>query len=294
MNIQYTITLLPILALLNGGCASTQPTQHLVDARDAYAEAASGQANQLVPAEVHDAKVSLEEAERAHARAPGSEKEKHLAYIAYRRAVLSMVLARGAEADRETVKASEEYDKRLLAQRDASREGFDVARKDLAQSQTALGRQELALASERQARSEAERIAASALETLSAVASIKSNDERVVITLSGEVLFKSDHADLLPLAKDRLDKVAAVLVQQSEGSRITVEGHTDSRGSDMHNATLSSERARSVRDYLIAQGVDATRIAAVGKGEDRPIASNTTPEGRANNRRVEIIIAPQT
>ena len=45
----------------------------------------------------------------------------------------------------------------------------------------------------------------------------------------------------------------------------------------MHNATLSSERARSVRDYLIAQGVDATRIAAVGKGEDRPIASNTTP-----------------
>ena len=224
MNIQYTITLLPILALLNGGCASTQPTQHLVDARDAYAEAASGQANQLVPAEVHDAKVSLEEAERAHARAPGSEKEKHLAYIAYRRAVLSMVLARGAEADRETVKASEEYDKRLLAQRDASREGFDVARKDLAQSQTALGRQELALASERQARSEAERIAASALETLSAVASIKSNDERVVITLSGEVLFKSDHADLLPLAKDRLDKVAAVLVQQSEGSRITVEG----------------------------------------------------------------------
>ena len=67
-------------------------------------------------------------------------------------------------------------------------------------------------------------------------------------------------------------------------------GHTDSQGSDAINNPLSKDRADAVRDYLVAQGVPATRISTVGRGEHQPIADNTTAEGRAKNRRVEIFL----
>jgi outer membrane protein OmpA-like peptidoglycan-associated protein len=71
-----------------------------------------------------------------------------------------------------------------------------------------------------------------------------------------------------------------------------VEGHTDSQGTDAHNLDLSQRRAESVRAALLARGYDASRVQAVGIGEARPVADNNTAEGRANNRRVEIIIQP--
>jgi outer membrane protein OmpA-like peptidoglycan-associated protein len=72
---------------------------------------------------------------------------------------------------------------------------------------------------------------------------------------------------------------------------MVVEGHTDSQGSDDLNLKLSEDRAAAVRDYLVSRGVAADRLSAVGVGEKRPIADNTSAEGRANNRRVEIVIA---
>ena len=71
-------------------------------------------------------------------------------------------------------------------------------------------------------------------------------------------------------------------------SRFTVEGHTDSVGSNSLNQKLSEERANSVRDFLINEGIDASRLEAVGYGEERPIATNNTRAGRTQNRRVEI------
>jgi outer membrane protein OmpA-like peptidoglycan-associated protein len=73
-----------------------------------------------------------------------------------------------------------------------------------------------------------------------------------------------------------------------------VEGHTDSQGKAEDNHTLSVNRANAVRDYLVAHEIAADRIAAIGFGEERSIADNSTPEGRANNRRVEIVIKPGT
>ena len=70
---------------------------------------------------------------------------------------------------------------------------------------------------------------------------------------------------------------------------IEVQGHTDDRGNDSHNMTLSDARAQSVREYLIAQGIDAARLTARGYGETTPIESNRTASGRAANRRVEFI-----
>jgi len=71
-------------------------------------------------------------------------------------------------------------------------------------------------------------------------------------------------------------------------ARFTVEGHTDSQGRATTNQKLSDSRANSVRDFLIAQGIGASRLSAVGYGEDKPIAPNTTRDGRKQNRRVEI------
>ena len=75
-----------------------------------------------------------------------------------------------------------------------------------------------------------------------------------------------------------------------EGFSFSVEGHTDSLGPEELNRDLSQRRAQSVEDYLAAAGIDEARIVSVGFGEDRPIASNATPEGRAQNRRVDLVL----
>jgi outer membrane protein OmpA-like peptidoglycan-associated protein len=111
----------------------------------------------------------------------------------------------------------------------------------------------------------------------------------MVITLSGSVLFASNQSTLLPEARTRLDQVAAVLLTTRE-RHITIEGHTDSQGTDSHNMDLSQRRADSVRNYLVQKEYGSDLIQANGMGEGRPIADNTNAEGRANNRRVEIII----
>lgn len=109
------------------------------------------------------------------------------------------------------------------------------------------------------------------------------------VTLSGEVSFAFDSAALTPAAEVTLDDVAQRLREHTD-VRIRIEGHTDSRGSAQYNLRLSEQRAQAVLDYLQSQGVDSTRMSAVGHGEERPVASNDTDEGRALNRRVEIDI----
>jgi len=145
------------------------------------------------------------------------------------------------------------------------------------------------LHAEQEARAAAEKRAADAQAALAKLAEVKEEPRGTVITLSGSVLFASNRAVLLPAARSRLDQVAAVLLSTRE-SRITIEGHTDSRGSDSYNLALSQRRADAVRNYLVQQDYESDLIHAHGLGEGRPIANNATVEGRANNRRVEIII----
>ena len=102
-----------------------------------------------------------------------------------------------------------------------------------------------------------------------------------------EVNFEFDSAQLTSNARSVLNGVAERLVSNPD-VRVSIEGHTDSRGSDEYNKNLSQERAESVASYLASQGVDANRMRAVGYGEERPIASNETEEGRFQNRRVEL------
>lgn len=128
-------------------------------------------------------------------------------------------------------------------------------------------------------------------ESLARLAAVKEEQRGLVITLSGSVLFPSDQATLLPEAQTRLGQVSAALLATKERN-IVVEGHTDSRGSENHNIDLSQRRADAVRSYLVSQGYESDRIQAHGMGKSRPVANNGNAEGRANNRRVEIVVEP--
>lgn len=101
-----------------------------------------------------------------------------------------------------------------------------------------------------------------------------------------EVNFASGSAELLPESRERLDGVVEYMTHKTS-ARIEIAGHTDNVGSAKTNKALSLKRAQAVRTYLIEQGIDGDRIEAVGYGDERPIASNNTPEGRRQNRRIE-------
>lgn len=105
-----------------------------------------------------------------------------------------------------------------------------------------------------------------------------------------DVLFATDSATLRPEATNDLNNAARII--NSLGSvRIVVEGHTDATGSEAYNQQLSQRRADSVKRYLVQRGVSASRLATRGFGESRPQATNTTKEGRRQNRRVELRLA---
>ncbi len=198
-----------------------------------------------------------------------------------------------AEVDRE-LENKENLMKSRVSELEARAEELRTEKEDLtakrADLQASLAEKDAALESERDAREAAEERAREALESLEEIAKVKAELEETVITLSGSVVFEFGTAKLLPIAKTKLSEVAAALVAQGDTKRIVVEGHTDSKGSSSFNDRLSQNRADAVRSYLVSQGVDSNRIVAVGRGEAEPVASNTTPEGRANNRRVEIVL----
>lgn len=106
-----------------------------------------------------------------------------------------------------------------------------------------------------------------------------------------DVLFEFDSARLTAADKLRLDKIATRLKAEAPSARLSVTGHTDSRGSDAYNQKLSERRAHSVTDYLVESGIARSSFVAVqGAGETQPVADNNTADGRAMNRRVEIRI----
>ena len=115
------------------------------------------------------------------------------------------------------------------------------------------------------------------------------SDRGLVITL-GDVLFDTAQASLKNGSSNHLDKLALFLNNYPERTA-QIEGHTDEVGSDAANMLLSQRRADTVKAFLVAQGIAGSRLNASGKGEGVPLASNATAEGRAQNRRVEVIIA---
>lgn len=283
------------------GCAATNPSAELVDARRAYDEARHSEALNYAPDKVLSAKQALDRAEGAYQDSPGSFEEKSLAYVAQRKSQYAVTYGKYEKDRRDQGEAEQAYrDTQDRMRRNAEQQATDAqrslaatwdnlnqARRDLTDQKQ---KSQAELETEKAARVKAEQSAAAAVASLSKIASIKEEQRGVVITLDGQVLFVTGKAELLPIARDRLNQVAKSLKELDNDKLVSVEGYTDSRGSDDTNMKLSQDRANAVKDYLISQGVKADKVRALGKGKQNPIASNDTPEGRANNRRVEIVI----
>jgi len=181
-----------------------------------------------------------------------------------------------------------------LATTSAENAAAAKAAKDLEKTQAEIANKaKTDLAIEQKARLDADKRTAEAQAALAKLAAVKEEERGLVITLSGSVLFASGKSALLPAAQNRLNQVADALMATKERSLI-VEGHTDSQGSSSSNQDLSQQRANAVRSYIISRGYPGDLITAQGIGEDRPVANNASTEGRANNRRVEIIIVGNT
>lgn len=266
------------------GCGSTPPAE-LVSAREAYRHVSVGEAGKVAPAEVHVAGLALAKAEKAYKDEDDAFRIRDLAYIAQRKAELAGAIASITVQQKGQADANKTFV-------DTQGKVLDQAKGDLSATQTALVETARVAAEAEKDKLAAEQRARDAQAALARLAAVKEEPRGVVITLSGSVLFASNQTVLLGAARTKLDQVAEVLLTTRERN-ITVEGHTDSQGSDSHNMTLSQGRADAVRNYLIERGYEPDRIQAHGLGEGTPIADNGNAEGRANNRRVEIIIAPE-
>lgn len=123
--------------------------------------------------------------------------------------------------------------------------------------------------------------------------SVVRNGDNITLNMPGNITFATDSSDLSPAFFDVLTSVGKVM-EEFDKTVVEVAGHTDSTGSDSYNLQLSQRRAASVASYLQTRGVSSQRVITVGVGEARPIADNSTAEGRAANRRVEITMVPVT
>jgi outer membrane protein OmpA-like peptidoglycan-associated protein len=123
--------------------------------------------------------------------------------------------------------------------------------------------------------------------------SVTRTGNQIILNMPSDITFATDQDSVKPEFYSVLNSVALVLKKYNQ-TLVDVFGHTDSTGSDQHNFDLSQRRALSVANYLSAQGVDSRRFSVTGFGESRPIASNATAQGRAQNRRVEIQLSPLT
>jgi len=120
---------------------------------------------------------------------------------------------------------------------------------------------------------------------------VQRQQDTLLVNFKSDVLFDTGSAIVKPRGNEELARVAKVLTQYPE-TTILVAGYTDSTGSEQANEALSQRRAENVKNVLIGQGVATVRMTVIGYGESNPVASNDTPEGRMQNRRVTLTITP--
>jgi outer membrane protein OmpA-like peptidoglycan-associated protein len=251
-SLRFTFTLVG-LPLLVVACGSA-PTKELQTARDAYNRISKSETAEINPLGTREAQQALQNAERAHKDDPGSDKERAYSYIATRRAEIATSQSDQIQAVRDRERADASYQAQL----------------------------------EQQLRAKGQQLRDAQVASKDAQAGMHQQGENLIVSLSG-IFFNTGGAELSENAKQRLDLVAQAL-QQHPNRNIAIEGYTDNRGSSTKNQTLSQERADAVKQYLISKGIEAERLDSVGKGESNPIASNDTAQGRADNRRVDIVI----
>jgi OmpA-OmpF porin, OOP family len=260
------VILVGATAIVLAACASApQRSEQLEQARaqiqtlsqDPLAQQAAGR-------DLEAARKSLQQAEIALQQKQPLATVDHFAYLARRHAEAGEARVSEAHSRQEVARAQEDRSKILMDAR--SREAQNAqAQSQSTQAQLASAQQQLA--------------------DLQA----KKTDRGMVVTL-GDVLFDTGQATLKPGANLALNRLATFLSANPQ-TKIIIEGHTDSRGSDEYNEVLSERRARAVATELMSRGLSADQLQTLGRGKGYPVASNDTPEGRQRNRRVEIVFS---
>jgi outer membrane protein OmpA-like peptidoglycan-associated protein len=279
--------------------------QQLRQAEDAYRQK---QSRSTVEAAAREAAQTAEES-RVMAVKQKAEEEAQAQAAAEKRAAEDRAARAREEADAQTrarVEAEAAQAQAEAAKAEAQRATEEAVRQQAAAEKAkaeALAQQQ-ALAAEaataRQAAAESDKLREQAekekqemrarlLQQLNSVLATRDTARGLIANMS-DVLFKSGSYELMPGARERLAKVSGIVLAYP-GLRLAVEGHTDSIGSDEYNRKLSELRANAVRDYLIQQAIAADAISATGFGKGEPVASNDTPEGRQQNRRVELVVS---
>jgi outer membrane protein OmpA-like peptidoglycan-associated protein len=269
-----------VLATGLAGCATASPPRELLTARSSYDHAQHSVAAKSDPADLDTALKAMNAAEKSFQDEGDTQHTRDLAYAADRRAQIAVARANATVATAQQQQTTQDMHSATSAQ--------------LGRANQKLALQGQAMQAEHEARLAAEKRAADAAANLAKIASVKQETRGMVITLSGGVLFASGKSDLLGDAQVKLNGVADALTQQDPDSKMVVEGHTDSQGKAAYNQDLSQRRAQVVRDYLVSRGIASDRVTSQGFGSSRSVADNSSAEGRANNRRVEIVVTPKT
>lgn len=293
MQARSVILLSVIMTLVACASAPGEPSELLM-ARDTVQRMKSEPLAGQFEKEAKRAESELATAERLFAQRRDMDVITHRAHLATQYARLVLTQADSARVQKEVEAADEKRQALLLEAREREAEQAQERaelNREAAQASQAEAEEAKALAKRQSMRADqAERRAAelaTALEELQA----KETDRGTVLTLT-DVLFESNESTLKPGAEKSLDALATYLGNDDSNSFL-IEGHTDSQGEAEYNKALSAARASSVRDAMVQRGIDSSRIKAVGLGEAYPVAANSTEAGRQQNRRVEIVVAPE-
>ncbi|HUX91008.1 MAG TPA: OmpA family protein [Gallionellaceae bacterium] len=297
-NRYFSLALIVAFAILSG-CRSTPQNSNLSAAHANYSSALSNpQVTNLAAPELKDAGDSLNKADAALSKGEKTATVDHLAYIANQKVAIAQETAKRKTAELAVTEASAKRDKIRLeartAEADAAKQQStavqEAAKQQAAAAQETAEQQAAALAAAG-AKSERDQATIAQQEAMLKELNAKKTERGMVITL-GDVLFSVNKAQLKSGGTRNVKKLADFLTQNPQ-QKVSIEGHTDSTGSNSLNQKLSERRANAVKAALIKMGISSDRITTRGYGEEFPVASNDSAVNRQMNRRVEIILSDE-
>ena len=262
-------------------CASAPETNARLE--QARVEVASLQqdpdAERAASQQLQAAQSDLQRADAAFERHERPQDVSYLSYLALREAEIGKARADEFRAHRRIAEGAAERDRILLEARTHEAQRAEQAAQNEAREASAAREQ----AETQQGELQAERQQLAGLKA-------RETERGLELDIASDLLFDTGSATLKPGATLQLDRLADFM-RANPRTRIIVEGYTDSRGSESFNQRLSQQRAQAVADSLTAQGIAQDRIQAVGRGKNFPVASNSTPTGRQENRRVDVVLS---
>jgi len=274
------------------GVAAKEATQTAEEARimavkqkaeeDAQAAAAAAAAKARADAEAEGRRRADAEAAQKAAEQARMQAEKD-------RAAAEQAKAEAERMKQEALAAAQEAARQREAAEQAKAEAIQQQQALAADAAQAHADAQKAEGLRQQAEREKQELRERLLQQLNQILATRDSARGLVANMS-DVLFRSGSYELAPGARERLAKVSGIILAYSS-LHVSVEGHTDSVGSDEYNQSLSELRAQAVRDYFVQQGIGSGSIEFHGFGKTAPIASNDTPEGRQQNRRVELVLS---